>query len=111
VVRSNAARDNGDFGITVEDSSVVLNNTAVGNGFGSSANPKGGIHALPGSTVIGDTATNNFRFGLDLEGVPTSGFANNVLVGNQLLAGNRSSTRQGGTEIGPNLCNTSTTCP
>ena len=118
LVVGNTASGNTLIGIFGGDSSVVKDNVATGNGGGgiaagsastlsgntASNNEGDGIRTLDGSTVLGNASNGNSGFGIWMFG-SSSGYGNNV------VSNNAGGTVFGGTQIGINLCDASTTCP
>lgn len=78
---------------------IARGNTSTGNG-------RWGIGGNERSTVLDDTLTENFSFGLRL--TSQSGYGNNVISGNS--GGNANPQASGGLEIDTNVCATNTTC-
>jgi len=115
IVRGNTATMNGNAGIAT--GGVVSGNTANGNHdagifcgsgctvSGNTANDNGsdGISVSTG-IANGNSAIYNHGYGLNFTSI-YAGYVSNVLSNN--IAG----TVNGGTELGDNLCNGSTTCP
>ena len=114
------AINNGGAGIEASVGSVASGNTANSNGIGGIAlgfgctvtgntannNAGFGISAREGSTVIGNTMRGNQGVGLNLPGGSASGYATNVLSGNN----NGGAQVSGGLQMGTNICN-GATCP
>ncbi len=96
-VTSNIATDNGATGIFATDGAVVTGNSSRSNG-------SDGIFVTNGSTIIGNSSMYNGGYGLH-GGGGDFGYANNVFRTNTLA------TVFGGTDMGHNDCNGSTTCP
>ena len=109
--------NNGGSGINVGEASVVTDNQTLYNGDGINAangctitgnvsayNLGVGIFAGGGSSVTGNTVqNNNGTYALSLSNA-SAGYAGNVI-------GAVVNTVNGGTDLGHNLCNTSTICP
>lgn len=129
---------NGNFGISTLGESTVTGSTAIGNGqsgimTGGTSTATGnvtennagdgidcvdcvvtgnvlrgnagdGLECFGVSTVIGNTAGFNGGFGLNFGG-SNGGYANNVIRLNSF------GTVSGGTDMGHNVCELSTTCP
>ena len=94
-------------GIRMGGAGLVTGNQVFGN--------KGdGIETLGGVSVLGNTVGGNTGFGLNLgtsAGTP-SGYANNVLTGNN--GGDDAPMNpqvSGGVQFGTNMCGTDTMCP
>jgi parallel beta-helix repeat protein len=115
-VSGNAVNGNGWAGIEASAGSVVSSNTANGNGKSSHCTPLGaGITVVNqtncavgagGVLAIGNTASGNAGFGIDLGADPTNGYQNNVAFNN---SGTPPPAVSGqinpGTSLGNNLCN------
>jgi hypothetical protein len=95
-VTGNIATENGGEGIFTQDGAVVSGNT-------SRNNVCDGISVANGSTAIGNSAMFNGCYGL--HGPGDFGYANNVFRTNTF------GSVAGGTDMGHNDCNGSTTCP
>ena len=94
LVKENTVRNNGDFGIGAGEGSVVAGNRVNHVGHGPGINVFAGctvrdntvsgcgegIRAAEGAAITVNAVRNNAGFGLTLG--PTSGYAGNVLVGN-----------------------------
>ena len=102
VVSGNTVNFNKEDGISCANNCTVTGNTAHGNGFGtpSSAPTARGIVTNTGSTLIGNTVSDNKGFGLLM--VTNVGFVNNVLNGNN--GGNANPQLSGGIKLGSNIC-------
>jgi parallel beta-helix repeat protein len=119
-ISGNAVNGNGKAGIVASAGSVVSSNTANGNGKASSCTPLGGGITVVSQTncgvgaggvlAIGNTASDNAGFGIDLGGDPTNGYQNNVAFGNkETQPPTVSGQINPGTSLGNNLCNGVTT--
>jgi len=95
-IAGNTATTNQSSGIEVGVRSTVTGNTA-------DSNANRGIVAESGSAVIGNTAGNNGSWGLDL-GIST-GYGDNVLLGNSGGSGDSDEQVNFGIQMGTNLCN------
>ncbi len=95
VVNQCIATNNGGNGIDTQSGAIVTNNLASLNG-GS------GICTIQGCTVIGNNVFSNTSYGLNLS--TTTAYGNNVITSNGM-------TVHLGVQMGPNMCNGSTTCP
>ena len=93
-VSGNVVWDNGATGIVARDS-TVSGNTVGENG-------SIGIRAFGGSTVSNNLVSDNGAFGLILDS--RGGYRANLIDNNQGTVG-------GGSDLGGNLCDGSTTCP
>ena len=78
----------------------MTGNTVVGNGFGGSMPLGRGISTNSGSTLIGNSVTNNVGIGLFM--VTSDGYVHNVLNANN--GGSPNPQVTGGIQMGPNVC-------
>jgi len=90
-------RANGGTGISTTGFATITGNIVYGNA-------SHGLSEDGWSVVTGNTATYNGGYGLSL-GSPTTGYANNA------VSTNSGGTVSGGTDMGHNVCNSTTTCP
>ena len=121
IIRDNTANFNtGGPGIDCQANCVISGNTANHNGFdgiethtgncqvsGNTANSNrnNGIElSSSGNLAQGNTLASNNAFGLTFVDF-TSGYANNVMFGNQGTTSGTSGQVSGGKQIGQNLCN------
>ncbi|HVH76257.1 MAG TPA: right-handed parallel beta-helix repeat-containing protein [Stellaceae bacterium] len=115
-IAGNAVNGNGRAGIVATSGSLVSSNTANGNGKASHCTPLGGGITVVSQTncavgaggvlAIGNTATGNAGFGIDLGGDPTNGYQNNVAFdNNETPPPTVSGQINPGTSLGNNLCN------
>lgn len=114
IVRECVAASNGAFGILTDGTAVVTHNIAQANGMdgifvsggtlsGNTATGNGGNGLLIGNGVVSlNNSNGNSGFALSIVST-NSGYLGNILAGTKTVSG--------GTNLGQNLCNGSTTCP
>jgi hypothetical protein len=97
LVEGNVARGNHNKGLFLNGSALARGNTATNNG-------SDGIYAAAGALIVNNVANSNGGFGLMLThaAIPYEGNA---------MRSNAGGTVSGGTQMGLNFCNASTTCP
>jgi len=97
-VSGNTANENGRDGIAAGTNSTISHNTAY-------KNTGDGISTSGSSLLHGNTVSLNNDFGLNLGVNASSGYRENVMNGNV------DGAVFAGTDMGNNLCDSSTTCP
>jgi hypothetical protein len=99
VLINNVLHSNGGSGAEVGSGSTVIGNSAYDNG-GDGIQLDSGLAA---GTAVDNALTDNGGVGLRLNSF--SGYKGNT------IRGNTGGTVNGGIELGPNMCETNTTCP
>ena len=102
-ISDNTAYNNGLQGIRAGQGSTISGNTVFENGAKGEPPGAGGIQALGGCMIQGNTVRDNVGFGLSL--TATDAYRENV------MSGNTSGAVVGGFNMGDNFCTTNDTCP